>query len=130
MCSASTGLTALGWAGAGYLMAGLHRHLAGASLGIPALGQLALGQEALLRSAVPALITPFVESPAVLECPPEMAHGLLVAGLTGADEVREGDGGLGQGLAEKARDPLAELRWRRPCSGRGLLDLQPVLVGP
>lgn len=111
-------------------MAGLQRHLAWASLGVPALSKLALGQEALLGSAVPALVRPFVECPAIPEGAPEMTHSLLVAGLAGAGEVSKGDGGLGQGLAEEARDPLAMLRGRRPRRGRGLLDLQPVLIGP
>lgn len=39
-----------------------------------------------------------------------MNHGSLMVGLAGAGEVSEGDGGLGQGLAEEARNPLAELR--------------------
>lgn len=111
-------------------MAGLQRHLARVTLGVPALSELALRQEALLGSAVPALVRPFVECPTVPEGTPEVTHGSLVAGLAGAGEVSEGDGGLGQGLVEEARDPLAELRGRRPGRGRGLLDLQPVLVGP
>lgn len=58
-----------------------------------------------------------------------MTHSSLVAGLAGADEVREGDGCLGQGLAEQSRNVGAELWGRRSCRSRGLLDLQPVLVG-
>lgn len=93
-----------------YLVATLQRHLAEAPLRVPALGQLALGQEALLGGAVPTLVGPFVEGAAVPEGFPEALHSSLVPGLAGAGEVSEGDAGLGQGLAEKARDALAELR--------------------
>lgn len=111
-------------------MASLQGHLAGAALGIRALGQLALGEEALLGCAVPALVGALVEHPSIPEGPPEVPDGSLVPGLAGAREVGVGDTGLGQGLAKEPRDPLAELRGRRPRRGRGLLDLQPVLVGP
>lgn len=110
-------------------MASLQRHLVRAPLGVHTLGELALGQEALIWSAVPALIRPFVERPVLLQGTPKMTHSSLVAGLAGADEVREGDGCLGQGLAEQSRNVGAELWGRRSCRSRGLLDLQPVLVG-
>lgn len=113
----------------GYLMASLRRHLVRAPLAVRTLGELALGQEALIWSAVPALVRPFVERPTLLQGTPEVTHGSLVVGLAGADEVREGDRCLGQGLAEQSRNAGAELRGRRPCRSRGLLDLQPVLVG-
>jgi len=113
-----------------YLMAALQSHPAAASPGVRPLAELALGHEALLGRAVPTLVGPFVEGPGVPQRAPEAAHGPLVPGLAGAGEVGEGDGGLGQGPAEQARDALAQLRGRCPRRGRGLLDLQPVLVGP
>jgi len=82
-------------------MARLHRHLVCAALGIHSLRELAFGQEALLCRAVPALIGPFVESPALLQGSPEVTHSLAVTGLTGANEVSEGDSCLSECLVEQ-----------------------------